>query len=233
MKVALLLSGMIPKEFFRYYASIKKTLIEPYNADVFISTWISPYSEDMFTCYNPKLMRIENYDDISVKLRDNMFLDYLNSIGHIGNRDFYIASTVPMFYKIYDANQLRIEYESLKDFKYDIIIRSRMDLSFDHVHPLFIEPKVYGSIPDDEITDCMNDNNIIYAKNDSSDDNLIWDQFAFGSNKAMNVYSDTYLNLQNLTEKDYLSNEYILNKNLKLNDLILKRTKIVYGIKNF
>jgi hypothetical protein len=244
MKVALMLTGIIPYNFETYFDSIHKTLIEPYNTDVFISSWKSEYIDDVFAHYKPVLMRLEDMKDISIKHRLNTKLVQLKQTGYTGNRDIYLESTYPMFYKIYDVNLLRKEYQDFNNFKYDLVFRCRMDLDFSQKHPSMVtEPNVVERVLIEEITDCIKNKNRIYLRKDNdkemvwdqlrknNDIEIVWDQFAFGDSDSMDKYCNTFVNLNKIIKKDCVINEQILTENLNLCGVETFCTKTSYGIK--
>jgi len=232
MKTALLICGLIPENFDKYYKSIHKTTIEPYNSDVFISTWSSNLSDDVLAVYKPKLYRIEDFKDVSIKHRSNNFIDFLKEINYTGNKILLFNSLYPMLYKVYDTNNLRKEYESFNNIKYDFVIRCRFDLSFDHKHPsISKEPYLYNEISKNEIEECL-ENKMIYLRMDGGGE-FAWDHFAFGNSDSMNIYCDTFLNLKKLMRSHFVPNETILYWNLVNNGIELKHTSTVYGTKNY
>lgn len=231
METAVLICGLIPNNFHKYYDSINKTVIKPFNSDIFISTWKTELNDDVFALYKPKLYRIEDLNDISIKSRQNSFLYFLKEKGNKGNRSISLNGRYPMFYKIYDVNILRKEYEEYKKKKYDLIIRIRFDLSFEHKHEVCTKgPFLFNKIDEEEIKDSLN-NNILYLRKDNEEMNAVWDQFAFSNSENMDVYCNTFLNLEQLTEERYLNSEEILFNNLKNNNTNIKHTKTVYDIK--
>ena len=53
MKTALLICGKCPLNYKDYYESINKTIILPYNPDIFISTWEDIKLDDLTNIFNP------------------------------------------------------------------------------------------------------------------------------------------------------------------------------------
>lgn len=95
-------------------------------------------------------------------------------------------NSLPMFYKIYDADCARISYEKSNNFEYDIVIRARTDLIFDDL---------------DEICEiCKNKihENVIYTTTNETIRNnnfFLNDSFAIGSSRSMSKYSCLFENL--------------------------------------
>lgn len=231
MKTALLLCGVIPENYHKYYDSIYKTTIEPFNSDVFISTWASDKINDVFALYKPKLCRVEDFNGFPIKSRLNNFLYFLKSINYNGDKNYMLNSTYPMFYKIYDVNNLKKENEETENIIYDLVIRCRFDLSFDRRLDIMTRtPYVKDEISKDELEDLDN----IYLRMDGGDVVLrVPDNFAFGDSKNIDKYSNALLNFKEILTSNYLDNEYILCKNLLNNKVNLKHTKTTYDIKHY
>ncbi|MDR0579039.1 MAG: hypothetical protein LBG21_00330 [Campylobacteraceae bacterium] len=97
--------------------------------------------------------------------------------------------SLPMFYKIWDANRLKSEYENKNDFKYDCVIRTRTDIKFDDIEKLIDTIKSI-TYKDNEIGTT--------SKSTGKKDNPYFfnDSFAIGSSKSMDEYASifTFLN---------------------------------------
>lgn len=106
-----------------------------------------------------------------------------------------------MYYNIYKANQLRVNYEQENNFKYDAVIRTRTDIGL------------------------LNEVNIKnYNLNSVTMPNNSWfgcnDQFAFGNSDIMTIYSDVLNHLEEY-EKQVLEfgPEIVLAHHLNLNKI--------------
>ena len=157
MKTAVLICGKCPSNYKDYYDSIYKTLIEPYNSDVFLSSWKGDFNEnELLDLYKPISSQIEEYDGIYMKKRMDDFFKFLkdNQIENVS------SAMYPLYYKIYYANQLRLN-QIRKMIKYDLTIRTRFDLNFSlKMQCSTIEPFVFNSIPPEEIQDAIQYNNL-------------------------------------------------------------------------
>jgi len=98
-----------------------------------------------------------------------------------------------MFYNIYQANKLREDYEKENNFKYDLVIRTRPDLSLESVLDL-------NSIK-------LEKKEILMPNNAWFGDPLANDVFAAGSSDAMSIYADLYP----LKIKEYNNNGVIFH----------------------
>ena len=129
-------------------------------------------------------------------------------------------------YSVHMCNELKKYYEEENGFKYDWVIRSRYDFG--------------GSIPIN--LDEFN-NDYIYAPNDNSHKYGFNDQFAIGSSKNMDIYSNVFPNIESIidshhpniytanycTEPDNVGTETILQRHLDNNNVKFK----LLDFKNF
>jgi hypothetical protein len=192
MKVAVCLSGQT-RSIEKGYPSILKYLVEPYQADVFIHTWdlnvdgrfanAKPFQTksktDILHELKPIVLGIENFEYTKKQFK--------NISGNIS----------PMFYSIARANSFKQQYERDFNFKYDLIIRSRMDSMYEE------------TIPQNEIDECLN-KDLVFVRFSGINKNeyscrqnfnfcgqpFVADNFAFGNPKTMDVYSRAYFNLE-------------------------------------
>lgn len=155
MKTAILLSGQV-RDAKECFSTLKQHLIEPYNADVFIDTWLPKNKvldhrgnliEDNLTCdeilelYKPKLAMFEDFDSSPVFQRIKE-LNITNRTAYDGTHawETKIENVFYMYYKVWRCLQHMKHYEAFNAFQYDLVIRARFDLMFESF-PI-IEPKV-------------------------------------------------------------------------------------------
>lgn len=242
MKVALCLSGLV-RNYSDCYNTHKKFFIEALNADVFIHTWskigsnklphwyTQEYSlakhkdsiakqedinkKDLLSKYNPKLIEIE-YPNIEY---------FYNKFYQKDNEKFF--NNVMMHYGINRANNLRIKYEKQNNITYDIVIRCRFDLFFEHF-----------SIFEEKIKDCISNNTIYLPPNENIDSPFTQemkqilkkeghkfmpnDQFAYSSSLAMNYYSSIF----EVFQKNY--NLYVKHAEGTLSDHLWNKNESIY-----
>ena len=131
MRIAICISGL-PRSFKRSYPLLEKVFLSKYNCDIFISTWdwqvnqIQKKQEtrdqfgrsipivgthwwpqdgnvtEFIELFKPKQLEIEIFNDDTLELKFNYSLYQKYGINN---------SFLPMFYKAWRANELRLEYE--------------------------------------------------------------------------------------------------------------------------
>lgn len=153
MKIAICFSGAI-RSFKTCYPSIYKSIIQPLNPDIFMHLWsfgsdINKHkNNDKYKTYhklqndecdidyilktaNPIKCIVENYSEIW----EDKILNGCNGYEIIKNMNEhdtnYAISAMGMYFKIYEANKLKTNYEKENNFKYDIVIRARLDFFWD------------------------------------------------------------------------------------------------------
>ena len=106
INVALCVTGKVDHENIKeIYESWKKNLLDYYNVDIFMN-----------------IDKTNDYINTIIKPKKCVLFD-----GSIKNENLDINSNT-MFYRIYECNKYSIEYEQNNNFKYDIIIRIRVDI---------------------------------------------------------------------------------------------------------
>jgi hypothetical protein len=189
MKIALCLSGQ-PRYIDVGYRNIYENILSKYDCDTFIHTWwdeskigdkfdISEKMSYNRNCkweentidkiedlYNPKLIHFQTQKEFDI----------------FGNVDYGFANPISiysMYYSIMKSNELKKTYELENNFKYDIVIRCRFDITFE---PLNLD---LNNI----------DSNKIYVSGEihyNSSTNTPNDQFAVSSSDNMDYYSSLY-----------------------------------------
>lgn len=205
MKVALCLSGQprCLKQGFQFH---KKCLLDRYDIDVFIHSWNSEFNDDIVNLYNPKEVIIENY-----KFTKDHEIKYLNQHNEKEDYPWRPRFALNSFYSIYQANQLRHENEIKEFIEYDWVIRSRFDYAFNRKIEFENLDNKYLYIPERVCPEWPNE--------------MICDQFAFSNSHMMNLYSNTFLHIDEYHSKGtYLIGEHLFSRNLnkyKLIDFIM------------
>ena len=210
MRIALCLSGHA-REFEQVYPFIQKALISK-QTDVFISTYDTPgyWSSDdnnpiktigkevtlqrLKSLYNPVRISIDAYTpELERMLLDEAEAAVPNPRMRWGRKQ----NIMGMFWKIYQCNQLKQDYEEEHGFRYDIVIRCRLDLAIaDPVNLLDPEPlTVY-----------------LHRK-----DGLLSDYFFYGNSETMDIICGVYLFMKEIydsDEKSLFDPHYLLEQSL-------------------
>jgi hypothetical protein len=176
MKVAYCISGFM-RTFEETYESQLRHILEPNNCDIFISTWnyvgkMWADKRDDDICFEPtsesKLR--EFYGD---RLKTCQIHDFDSVQKALPN--YFYQGMVSMYWQIKQCDLLRKEFEQSNGFKYDVIIRSRADLTF--MNGIKISsPETIG------------DQLLVY----SFDDINMGDMFAIGQDPAMTYYTSLF-----------------------------------------
>jgi len=236
MKVALCISGQ-PRNINRGVQNILENM--KFDFEVFVHAWWDNNSnDDTFK----KILYDGRKDEVSEPMGNdwvgNLYQHFnvnkiliekqikLNVPDILEKRKLRFTHTFGVcssLYSVYKCNELKRQFEIENNFEYDWVIRTRSDFGLS-------EPITFDSF----------DNSLIYAPNDNSHNYGFNDQFAVGSSKNMNVYSDAFLYMEETIEShksgvktahycdkpDNVGHEQILQKHLENNE-------IKFELKNF
>jgi len=136
MRVALCIAGQM-RTYRKCYKKLKKNIIDPLKPDIFIHTWdyagvstkvdgsrgekITYKTLDAF--FSPKSCVIEKFKEgYHDSFRGVTVPETLKNMPRY-------KGNVPQFYKVYECNRLKQDYERKFSFKYDVVIRIRPDLN--------------------------------------------------------------------------------------------------------
>jgi len=143
MKVALLLPGQI-RDADNTFPNIKKSILDKFDVDVFISTW-NPSKEiknslhadtkdledrinidALMRLYSPVQIRTDNFDSDGIQ----KIIDRSWSYESFGPQTGEISpvSVFLMWYKIKQSFMLMKDYEEILGERYDYVIKGRMDI---------------------------------------------------------------------------------------------------------
>ncbi len=220
VRVAVLVAGEMRNYFNKdLLASNLKHLFDLYNCDLFVSTWskcgYSPYHGQQYnkqyshnivqqsnleSVYGRFLKKsnIEDYENWLNKLKDSKSRIYN---GILGNKKIWPATSYPQFYKLWDANRLKQDYENENNFKYDVVIRFRPDMFLiekipdKYIHPLL------SLNPSDGMNKLWHINN---KKNYYP--NRVYDIFFYGNNDVMNIMCDLWNHIEELINHPFNNN---------------------------
>ena len=192
MKIALCLSGQ-PRSFEKGYEYHKRNLLDHYDVDVFIHSWYYPEEmlDEIEALYKPKDVSYE------LPLNINQFSKY-----KVGNPQYPAYNTGQMFYSVFMSNHICRKYSQTLNVNYDVVIRSRFDFALNVKLPY-------------ELTE----NNYIYVPGcrQNPSHTIANDQFAYGRPNVMNLYTQTYNNMDLLYDNGCPFNgEELMSANLGL-----------------
>lgn len=235
MKVALCFSGGI-RNLHENIESIKRCLIDPLNADVFIHGWYfkvdklenkhKMYKKEetnknrVLMLLKPKKHKLEIYDDIKeTEIKKLYNIDEIKKkYSDNTNLCQLYPNTCGMFHSIYEANKLKCEYEKENEFKYDIVIRCRPD--FEYYTPL--NENILKLVENKHILMPL-DNYAFYTKK--------CDKFAIGDSESMDIYCDVIgkiLDYEKDYPKDFWDGPNVLDIHLLKNGVKIKWIYIDY-----
>lgn len=190
-KIALCLSGQ-PRYVKLGYQYIKKYLLDAYDVDMFVHTWLDfdkigqPFQlsehmnygrqcileestlSDIYNLYKPKSFMYEQSKDFSCATN----VDYGKCIPN---------SVYSMFYSIYKSNELKCLHEQSLKFKYDIVVRCRFDIIINSFNFNEFDSNNYF------VSGEIHRSGQSYVPND---------QFCLSSSENMDVYSDVFNQLK-------------------------------------
>lgn len=191
MKIAICFSGKM-RTYKKCFPYIKSVLLDKLDYDAYFHTW-----QDEDIDYN---FITDNYNTKSICIEKQ--IDWVENYPNKHNCSSGIHSNlgiISMYYKIYMCNKLKNEYAKANNIKYDCVIRIRPD----------------GVLNNSLSINELNNLNDIWVGTKDANDRWVVDTFAFSSPENMNLYSDTYINLDELYAKENnLAPEIILRYNL-------------------
>lgn len=183
MRVALCLSGQ-SRCVEPNYPNIQRAILGVAAVDVFIHTWDSidyinqdPQAanpEKAVELYRPKLYQVE--PQIKFSQHDFEYItDFQDRIGWMFQR------VKSMFYSIREANRLKSDYEIAQGFRYDCVIRCRMD----SICPEPFDSKIMKP-------GTLFVHSYPFARPPAFPEVCYGDQLAFGDSAIMDIYSAAY-----------------------------------------
>lgn len=184
MKVALCLSGL-PRTWKKTYPFLKKHILDHYDVDIFLHTWYenTPLEhEELISVYRPKKFCLDKNNCIILPKE----YERADAPG-VANKNSTYKNIFSMYKSIWISNCTKIQFESENNFKYDWVVRLRFDYLLDYEINLSEKNKNLLYIPIQHIHHGFNANSEYPV--------LVCDQFAFSKSSIMDMYSGTYLNI--------------------------------------
>ena len=188
MKTAILFSG----EIRNYYDTIDNNyryIIDVFKPDIFMSLWDYKSNDPNSRSYSKGSIKdcIRQYKPTTVKISDRVINDQITKNTKFPEHNTISTAKrfVGMNYQNYQASLLKQEYEKINNFKYDIVIRHRLDTFVNG------DIKQYIKLVDD---------NTILVQHGGDNVTGLSDIFAIGSSKIMDVYNDLYNHITTLDQ---------------------------------
>jgi hypothetical protein len=253
MRVALLLSGHM-RYFKECYSSLKRSILDPLNPDIYVHTW----DENDRSMWQDKAYKIDTTlpDNIFKKIvieqwseHEPFFEKMVGSFPGCHNTYSKPNRVLSMYYKIWQCFQL------IKDEEYDVVIRARPDLFYTNILDrtllerkddfLFL-PKSH-SIPRISFRDLSLDfecDSVLYNGTENIDSYFVGepndcygylDQFCIGSYKFVKKYCNTYNCLEHLFKNGCrFSPEEFIKAQLDENNITPERNDLkIYILRNW
>jgi hypothetical protein len=218
MRIAICFSGQ-PRYIEEGFFYVKKNILDKYeNVDVFVhSWWSSEYINKGFIGTNVKrdcfyesdtVEKIKKYyNPIDCIFEKQIHFDINHNINYGKQNPLAVYS---MFYSIYKSNQLKSEYESKNNFKYDLVIRCRFDIVINYFDLNLSDKDKYIFVGGEH--------------HHGGQSGIPNDQFAISSSQNMDLYSSVYKNIfdyskdNHFYDRDFVGEEilkyHFTNKNI-------------------
>lgn len=216
MKIALCISGQ-PRNLLRNVPNLINNLIKPNNiTDIFIHTWYDksldnthfdsaqPQLDSRIGVYLPDsdLYLIEHLNPKKILCEKPKTFDELN---HLKNLPTAIQKRLASnFYSVWMCNELKKNFELENNFKYDIVIKTRVDLEyfgFVELNKIVSEIKE-NSIYTPRIYQEMRQNDS-YPINSGGSYSSLSDTFAFGTSVTVDGFCSVYPNFEKIYNEIY------------------------------
>jgi uridine kinase len=236
MKIALQLCGFL-RSYKYNFINLKKILLDKYDIDIYLYISSTEKQSDQYiNSYVDLNNIIELYNPISFiyqkesnnSLLDNIFSNLNNQHNYNDKQQIlqkYYIRTYKYWNKIYQTNELRKNWETINNFKYDIVITMRPDL-FLYEQDDFINKNIQN---------IQNNILIIPEGNNISDINklrnitesYICDRMCIGNSNIINIYCNLFNQLITYYNNNIsLISETVLNHHLQLNNVTILREEI-------
>ena len=162
MKIAICLSGQ-PRFIEKGVENFKKNILNYENIDIFIHSWFDENNKNIefdssqsylnFKVGKQNENTLQLFNDLfpkKIKLEKPKNFEELSHLPDLPTaKQTKLAS---MFYSIYEANQLKKQYEQENNFIYDLVIKTRIDINYNEQLDIF------------KIAKDINKNNIFASK---------------------------------------------------------------------
>ena len=217
-KVAVLIAGESRNfDDINIIKNNHKYLFDKFNCDIFVSTWskrgysyghgnsIQSQSRLETVCLSDVIKHYNNVVDVDIEDYDEWYGQLDSDMKHKLNKGFYnnhsttlCPNTVyPQLYKIWKATCMKVAYEHLRGFQYDIVIRFRSDM-------LLVEPIPQQYLDDFTRLDRNPENKVFHLNPPGIfEPERIYDIFYYGTSHTMNMLADTWKKVNELIEQPF------------------------------
>jgi hypothetical protein len=166
IKKAISFSGQ-PRFVLNGYRTLKQNLAGFEDYDVFIHTWEAPENEhEKCLVYEPKLFVAEP--------QQNVIPEGVRSDPFFQRQDVFVHFS--MFYSMMRSLLLKQEWEKLNGFVYDLVIRTRFDISLE----TYIDPATFSF------------NEGVFSPDVCGNEDAQSDWFNFSNSKLIDLYAEIY-----------------------------------------
>jgi hypothetical protein len=207
MRTAICFHGQ-PRFYDEMYDHIWKNLIEKYKADVFIHTYWS--TSHVGELYPVRVLEAFNEEDIKIKEDSIEKLTELYKPVSI-EYDWYDSIKINkhqtnyyQYYTQYAVKNLKCEHEQQNNFKYDMIIRARLDYACRRL-------------------DYDLDLSYLWVPDTCPNETLYTDAFSVSNSEYFDKISDCYINLDSFELCGHGTTEYALKEQITLENIPINK----------
>lgn len=215
MKIALCISGQ-PRGLSTNIERIKTSLIDPSGIqDIFIHTWFDEsVIGEHFNSAQPDqsgrlgVWEVDTLERLQTLHPKKLLAEKPHNFEHLNHLEglpsaiqTHLASNI---YSVYMANELKSSYEKENNFKYDLVIRTRIDCGYDKPYNIveYLDPnwKDVLHVPYIHQATRVNDS---YPIKDGGTYSSLSDTFAYGSSEVVDKFCSIYPNFEKIHEQIY------------------------------
>ena len=206
MKIAVCIGGYL-RDYDTKLAQFRANVIRDHDCDFFVHSWdtVRDFNGDARPANIADILQVINPAAYEFETFADQELNILREASYYTRHYEWDRppNLVSMLRKIYLCDLLRRKHEQQLGFKYDVVIRTRTDLTFHS--PIMIENF---------------DLSVLHTPVEVSYD-IISDVFSFANSDVMTRYSDLYINLKNLydTTKVMFNPHYVMLEYLQQNNI--------------
>ena len=213
MRIALCISGQ-PRGLEKNVNHIIEHLIKPSEiSDVFIHTWFDesligkpfssgqPAQNEKLGCWTEDTLdQLNKLNPIKFLYEPNKSFEEFNDLeGLPSAMQTQLASNI---YSVYSANKLKSDYEKENNFKYDLVIKTRIDCKYDKAYDIrnYLDINWTSVLHIPYIHQHMRADDS-YPSSDGTFYSSLSDTFAYGSSQIVDIFSNIFTNFRNIHNK--------------------------------